>query len=571
VRKVRLGPAPRAGTQGPFHHRAGQPFGTPGVVRESDEYVARDLADGSASEGLRPAKKFFFRTRWRGHGLGVAYGAVVVEPGYPTGGGPMIRALFVLALTACGGSTPPLRAAPLQVQVRLPAARHAIEVEASTFVWPSLAPPETGASPEACAWWRGEFEGRDFARRGLMDGSLRWGVIAVTRSDVSFGGLRVASLDERARPAKEDVDRVALQPLSETLAMARRIQDAWYEACGQVFRDRPLVVVDGDVPLDTLGYVLDTAAIHRFPRVALMTGDREPGPARPVEPDDPGYLVVVSQQGTQLRTFDSAGIRRRTGPLDQAETLLATALDGQKFGCTMFVPQATSRVDELTATLDTVTAFGSRTHLVHAVERFQDPGELPIREGRMPTEWVAFEQSLGVLWLELPATSPGTVENVRCDDIIGGAGGKEVPLSPGLLLALETVAPGTEIRANPLLSSRTLPVVEPGGSPIHIVARGPVDVGEPGARPAALQPALAAAEACILPTQGRSLPPSVAAVHVEFGPNGVPFDLFVETPFPEDPVSTCLRDAFTMIPSVAPLPEHTYAAVTFTVPFGGTP
>ena len=262
--------------------------------------------------------------------------------------------LLLLACTPTDPAPPPRKAARLQLDVRLPPARHGVAVQHATFVWPAGAPETLGEG--ACPWWTGRDDRG--ALPHLAAGRLDWGVITLTPTEVALGRRRLAPL-EGGRPRAEDVDATTLLPLSTALAEARDRLDGWYAACGEVRRDWPALAVDADVPVSTVARVLATLSVHRFDRAALLVGDRDPG-ERPATPSDEALLLVLRQRGETVDVMDVVGERRATGPATALEAHLGHVRGEAPFGCTLVVPAAGTRTEALAATLDAAVGYGSR-------------------------------------------------------------------------------------------------------------------------------------------------------------------------------------------------------------------
>jgi hypothetical protein len=463
-----------------------------------------------------------------------------------------------LALAVTVGCTPrpPPRAEPLTIEARIPAARHAADTHLSVFVWPSAAPPEDlGPDDPTCRWWQGEADAADLAHAGLRDGSLRWGVIGVTQRAITLGSAVLVPL-EGGVPAADAIVEGGLPALSAALADARATQDAWYETCGTVYRDRPLLVVDADVPARTVALVLQTAATLRFPRVAALVTDPEAERRPPMDPEDPGHLAVVRQQGTRVEVFSPTADRRPTGEIRDLEGLIAQALDGRRYGCTMVVARGGTRFEELAATVDATQAF--RTHATFVYFDEEDgprsaapkrPG--PAREGLNP------DNRASVLWLDLPGIAWQDTDEVRCDAVTTTALGAQVPLPESLGLVLGP--PREDGAARPGLPAAAR--ARPPGSRAFIGAFGAVDAGSAEAPAPALAAALTRAVACADEAAARPDAPDEVALGFQVAPDGAVSGRFSASFAPSDPIHTCLADALGQIGSFPARDDGRYGTV----------
>jgi hypothetical protein len=424
-------------------------------------------------------------------------------------------------------------------------------------VWPRGVPPaDTTPDSEACTWWSGRYAGHDYAKRGLVSGELGWGAIHVTVHEVGFDARPLTTLDggllqENAR------DTGSILPLSEALASARRHLDAWYEACGGVRRDRPVVIVDRDIPNETLGLVLDTLSVHRFGQAALLVADRDPGERREVDPDNPGSFAVIRQMGTSVDAFSVTGERRATGTTRDLESLIATALNGEKYGCTVLAPQALGTWASVAATLDAAHGFGSRRQLIAPVP----PGRARRAEidddTRRPTESLGLENTAGVFWVDLPDWSQSSGEWLSTCDREGGFAGARLSVSEPLLLALR--GPTTDgVKLDPRLARPPDQAPEP-------VYWGGIDLGEPGSRPEAITALEERIAACTATAAERPEAPVQVRVRFEVLPSGTASAFDIVSPMLADPLHDCLFEAFRALPPFAPLGEHNHAAVVWPV------
>ncbi|MFK7928500.1 MAG: hypothetical protein AB8H79_09935, partial [Myxococcota bacterium] len=320
-----------------------------------------------------------------------------------------MRLIALLALTCCTPS--PTRAPPVQVPVRLAEARHAFQVDQDIFVWPTQAPDGEPTAAE-CGWWSDRVGARKTAVAGLNDGRLQWGAIHITRTHLGFAGKDVVALDAGRLPA-DAVDGPVIPALYKAVLEARRTLDAWYDACGEVRRDRPVLIADADVPQQTLVATLGTLAAARFPRVAARVGDRDPKNAAQKQ-GNTGVLAVVRQDGDTIEVMDSTGLLRLSGPTAQSESFLAKATGEAGLGCTLVLPTETASWAQVVSIIDTTTGFGSATSLVGAQDFLQsakawEPGPpAPALQGRAPTEWLSLDNTMAVHWLELPDVLPTT-------------------------------------------------------------------------------------------------------------------------------------------------------------------
>jgi len=468
-----------------------------------------------------------------------------------------MRPTTALLLAACTGSTARLeRAEPLQVEARLPMARHAAETDLHVYVWPTAAPPDAlGPDDPACRWWQGERDARDRAHAGLRDGSLRWGALTVTPRAIGFAGRDLVPL-EAGRPAEGAVVDGALPALSAALVEARAIQDAWYDTCGSVYRDRPLLVVDADVPGATLALVLRTAAALRFPRVAAMVQDPKPERRAPMDPDDPGHLAVVRQRGEQVDVFSPLADRRLTGPLRDLEPLIASALSGRRYGCTLVVASGATRWEEIAATIDWSQAFRTHTNFLHFEDATVASAPPPDRPGGQRVG-LNPDNRAAVLWIDLPNLSWRDVEETRCDATATGALGAELPLPETLDLALTAPAAAPTARAGLPRSTRARPL----GARAAIRAYGPVDAGTPDAPAAPLAPLLAGALACADAAAERADAPDEVAFALQIRPDGAPFGATSSSFSPSDPIHACLSDVLATPPAWPADPDGRFSAI----------
>ena len=468
-----------------------------------------------------------------------------------------MRTLALLLLSACTGAPATPRVAPgVTYEVRLPDARHATKTDLANFVWPRIDPPE-GTTPdsEACVWWSGRYAGHDYAKRGLVSGELGWGAVHVTATEVGFDNRTMATLDRGLVP-KTQRDALSILPLSAALAEARGRLDRWHEACGVVRRDRPVVVADGDTPNETLGLVLETLSVHRFGQAAMLVADRDPGERKPVDADDPGSFAVIRQLGDQVEALSIDGTRRASGQVNDFESVVATALNGEKYGCTLLAPQALGRWSTVAAILDTAHAYGSRRHLIKPVP----PGpERPVEPatGRRPTESLGLEHTAGVLWVDLPDWSRSTGEPLLTCAHPDGFAGARVAAPEPLEIALRSTAAG-QVRIDPTLARPALSVAEP-------VYWGALDFGEPGDRPEAIATLEAALDECVTAARERADAPAQVIVRFAVGPDGRAHTFDLLSPVPEDTVHDCILTAFGALPAFPPLGEHSHAAVVWPV------
>lgn len=465
-----------------------------------------------------------------------------------------MRALL-LTLAACSWSAPrPERAESLALDVRYASARHAAETSLGVYVWPSAPPPDDlGPDDEACRWWQGTRDARPFAHKGLRDGFLRWGAIEIGASTLRFAGERVVDLQDGALPRGQELE--ALAPLATALAEARHIQDAWYDVCGTVYRDRPLLAIDADTPVQTLRYVLDTASTLRFPRVAALVSDPKAARRPPMDPDDPGSLVVVRQTGRSMEVFSPAADRRVTGPIDELEPMIATALDGERYGCTMIVARAGTRWEELAATLDSSQAFRTHSNFVHFDDHPGQTSPAPERYGQL-TERLNSDLTAPVLWMELPVLAWRDTDAVQCDAVTSGGRGREAPLPEALELALEPAHDEVTVRSGLPRGARPS-----RGERIGLRAIGPVQIGTPDAPAEPLVPVISAAIACADEAAERSDAPDEVALGFQVHPDGSIHSPFTASFRPSDPIHACLASALEPLDALPAPGEHRYATV----------
>lgn len=460
----------------------------------------------------------------------------------------------LLLLLACTTAPPrPERAEPLRLEIRLASARKATQTHLGTYVWPTSAPPqELGADDPLCLWWQGAREGIPTAHAGLRDGSLRWGLLTVTRFEIQFGGERVLLLTD-GLPEPDQVQGRSLPALSEVLVAARAHLDTWYEVCGSVYRDRPLLVVDADASVETVGLVLQTASDLRFPRVAALVRDPSPGDRREMDPSDPGNLAVIRQRGEQLEAFSADGSRRHQGPIRDMQSLLASVLAGERYGCTLIIGEGQTRWEELAATVDTTQNFRAHSSFVLFEPKTSPPAPPPVRP-RSPIELLSPDRRAAVLWLELPSVQWRDVTKVPCDAIIPGPLGREAPLPNALRAALDS-------HDQEIPTSSSLPSEISSAQELSLSVVGPFEPGTPEAPSPALLPLLDRARACVEEARERPESPSTVALGFEIGPDGGIFDRYTASFDSQDPVHDCLKGAFEAIERTDPLGEGRYAAV----------
>ncbi|MFT7521542.1 MAG: hypothetical protein ACI9MC_003693, partial [Kiritimatiellia bacterium] len=416
------------------------------------------------------------------------------------------------------------------------------------------------------AWWRGD--DKDFSKHGLIDGSLRWAAVTVTPTSIGFAGKPLIALTAGRLDGGE-----AIAPLSRVILDARRIQDSWYEACGDVTRDRPLIVADADVPSNTLVKVLDQLASLRFPRVAMLVGDREPTHPKEKHTDEPAHMVAIQIAGDQVRVMSDNGDRQAAGSLKELESLVAKALDGQRYGCTLLTSQPGGRWAQTTAALDAASAFGSRRNLLvgGVLPSGSASPAIPPRAARTPTEWLALDATVGVLWLDLPTVAfSGTPDAIPCGALVGG-GTDTLDLSLGLQAALQTGSPpGASTMARHLTDYGTL-VPGPGTPPYSqralVLASADLEWSIDSETVERLDTAVLA---CIAEVTDRAAPKTAqVVVGMEIDPTGrVKERWLASTTIPNDPVNNCIVDAWAPLTTAAPLGENRYVLVMVPAVFG---
>lgn len=477
-----------------------------------------------------------------------------------------MRAAILLLLVACTGAPATPRVAPgVTYEVRLPDARHATKTDLANFVWPRILPPET-ATPdsEACAWWTGEYAGYDYAKRGLASGELGWGAVHLTTTEVGFDGASLTPLEGGTVPRAQR-DLLTILPLSRALADARRRLDAWFEACGSVRRDRPVLIVDKEIPNEALSLALESLSVHRFGQAAMLVADRDPGERKPVDPGAPGEFVVVRQLGTSVHAMSITGERRAFGTIDQFESLVATAVGGEKYGCTLLAPQSLGRWEILAALLDAAQGFGSRRQLIAPVPS-ASPRQVEFSTIRRPTESLGLENTAGVFWVDLPNWSSASGEWLTTCDREGGFAGARVTVPEPLRMALRSPLTEGLVRIDPTLNRPAMDPPEP-------VYWGPIDLGEPGARPENVRVLEAELAACVEAAREAGDAPAQIKVRVEIQSDGKVRHMDVQSPVPEHPVHTCAMQAFNAMPDFAPLGENRFAAIVWPIaiaPIEGT-
>ncbi|TVQ91580.1 MAG: hypothetical protein EA397_09565 [Deltaproteobacteria bacterium] len=465
----------------------------------------------------------------------------------------MRTALLSLLLACSSGRERPERAEPLQLEVRLPNARRAVQTHLGTYVWPTSLPPEDLTQDDPlCRWWHGARGQIPLAHAGLREGQMRWAVLSITPDALSFGDSKVLTLD-RGHPDPAEVVGGRLPKLSEALVDAREHLDAWYEVCGKVYRDRPLLAADADVPVQTVGLVLQTASDLRFPRVAALVRDPSPGERRTMDPDDPGHLAVVRQRGEQLELFSADGTRRRAGPIREMQALLGGVMGGERYGCTLVIGEGQTRWEELAATLDTSQAFRAHSSFVLFEPRSDGLEPPPDRPGT-PRELLSTDRRASVLWIELPSVQWRDVDRVDCGDIVHGPLGREAPLPVALRAALDHH--GDEIPAKPHLPSGLR-----AETPISLRVVGPAELGSAEEPVPPLAPFLARAKTCANEASARPESPSEVAMGFEIGPNGQTFDRYTASLEPDDAIHACLTQAFDALEAFPALDEGRYASV----------
>lgn len=474
-----------------------------------------------------------------------------------------MRTLTLLLLAACTGAPPPPKAPKgIKLEVRLPEARDAVEVEHHVFVWPRTAPP-AGDTHTACEWWEGRRAGLEFARTGTADGTLGWGVIDITQERIGFDGQQVAPL-ENGEIVGDIGDDLILNPLYEKLLPAREQLDAWNETCGSVFRDRVLVAADADLPTQTLSRVLFTLSQLRFDRVGLLVGDREPTDRDTVPPKD-SVPVTLLHRGDVVEAVGPDGIRRATGKLEDLESLTALALDGKPLGCTLYIPTNHSRVEQMTAVLDASYGFGSRRVFAMTRPREGKPGPAPERPGRSPSERISVDTTGAVVWLDAPVIGVHEDSPVSCHPHEDSYGPRFTP--PELLA--DVLLPFREepgVHRSPMADLGAFGGTgDPGESRIPSVASavlGPdgYEAATVEAR-ATLTPALVA---CATEALDRLSADSPAELVLRVKPDGAA-SASLQTPLSlDDPLNTCLMDAARAATWPAPGP-HQHAMITWTV------
>lgn len=480
-----------------------------------------------------------------------------------------MRPLCLVLLAGCTGTTAPRRAPPLQLDVRLAEARHASQVDLDVFVWPTAAPTDPLPSG-ACDWWADRQGGRTHALAGLNDGSLGWGAVHITRDQIGVGGADVVPLDQ-GRLEDGQVDGANVPLLYTRVVEARRVLDAWYETCGEVYRDRPLLVVDADVPQTTVNAVLSTLARARFPRVAALVGDRDPTNAT-AKAADQGVLAVIRQEGPAVEIMDSTGLIRLTGPVEDSESMLAKATANQRFGCALVVPAPQAAWADVAGTIDTTTAFGSAASLIADAGRFAyargwTPGPAaPAREGRQPTEWLSLDNTAAVHWIDLPdlewSPEPKTV---RCADLHGPVRQK-VAVAETLNLAVERLPNPTARVCTRLACGMAPPIpaeVEEARVDVGWSTYGPLELGSPTAPIDTIIPTMEALAACPPPpNQGPGTLRRVLA-WVEVDPDGTPREILVEHGSGDRRAawSACLLEALRSWPVIPTGKPHHHAVV----------
>jgi len=472
----------------------------------------------------------------------------------------MLRVVAPLILLACTGSTPPRVTGKVKLPVRLAEARHADQVELDIFVWPAAAPTQAPGEDE-CTWWSGDRRGGDVAREGLGDGSLRWAALVVTRDGIDWAGQRVVSLDGAGRLPQDSVSDGLVPALGGPLRQARAVQDAWFEACGQVYRDRPLLVVDQAVPGTTVLAVLRTLSHNRFHRVAALVGDRSPDNRGTDAPEDPGVLAVLRPRGEQVQVMGSLGLIRRTDTPDEIEAMLAAAVPGHRFGCSLVVPEGSSHWGDVAATIDTATAFGSRTALVHSEAAWTPGPEAPTEAARAPSEWLTLDGRAAVHWLDTPTVVPvydPTEQAIACDALEGRIRQK-LPMPYTLQLALTDVG---EDPVQPCLGDACVPVAQPPAEDLAEApdvsvgwqAVGGLDLPSPDAEDHPWTPLTEALTACQAPVgkPGQAIARAVGWLEVK-PDTGQPFDAQISV---TDPSHTdwarCLGQALQQAPALGP-------------------
>lgn len=479
----------------------------------------------------------------------------------------------LLVLGACTTTRSVSRAPkPVQLAVRLAEARHADQVEQDIFVWPT-APPTEAPDKAECMWWSGDRRGRDVAIEGLGDGSLRWAALVVTRSELSFGGQSVVALDGAGRLPEDQVTDGVISSLSGVLRQARTTQDAWYEACELVYRDRPLLVVDQAVPATTVLAILRTLAVNRFPRVAAMVGDRQPENRGLEPPEDPGVLAVVRPRGETVHVHDSLGLRRVEGPMEELESMVARVTPDARFGCALVVPETGSRWRELVATVDTVTAFGAESALVHSESEWTAGPEATSESGRAPTEWLTLDGRAAVHWLDAPELEPvwaPVTEAIRCDAVDGRVR-KHMPVPATLSLALQ--GPGDDV-VQPCLGPSCVPLPAPlpddpvPDEPVAVgwTVHGALDLPAPDAEEGPLVAWVDRLQACETPSTLEARAIVRAVGWVEIDATGQAREPRVGVLDPQHRAwAQCLGEALKAMPKVGPPEGGTHAAVEIRV------
>ena len=104
---------------------------------------------------------------------------------------------------------------------------------------------------------------------------------------------------------------------------------------------------------------------------------------------------------------------------------------------------------------------------------------------------------------------------------------------------------------------------------VRPVAWGPVELGEPGARPAPVAGAVAAVEACLAVPRETPAPPGFPELRFEVRPDGTVVDLHLATHLRDDPLNACLLAAGQQLGPFPADAEDRWSVVRWPVAVGG--
>ena len=457
-----------------------------------------------------------------------------------------------LLLNACSDNRP-ARSEPIRVNVRLAASSHAQRVPLSRFVWPTSGPTEAVGEAE-CAWWVGKDARKDWVEQGLNKGTLRFGTVVMTRSELSFLGQPVSAVSADGGFASELLDGDILTPLTRMLREQRDTLDRWTEHCGASDRESPLLAVDESLPASSLAVLLKTLEEQRFVRVAAWVDDRDGELASP-EVEESGEMVIAIPEGMNVTLMDSRAFRRFSGPQKESNVLLHQVMEGERVGCALVAPDRQSSWNQVIATVDTMAASGSRRSMMF----LRDTGSsatLPALTVKTPSEWLSPRSVAGVHWLDTPTVTMAVGmadEPVRCADVTGIAR-KQITLPLSAQMAIGKPVPGV------CYGDACMQVQDPRGLALHAHTMVAVRMHSRGGVKAVQIPGdrSSAWEECTAASTGRAVgwlqvAPSGAVSHPLVGGVGATDPAWVE----------CLSAVWTQWPPAAAGPPGEYRYLEF--------